>query len=121
MKLRTILLSTILSSFLTISFNSEISAQTNSNDTLIAKLISNFDNSPYKSNGNIYILESEYCDKIDCENYFGAYKDQIQIYALDELFMRGISYSIDIKYVARDNSEMHVQASKQKELKKIKI
>lgn len=73
-------------------------------------LITKFINAPkVKStthSGKIVILDTEYCNSIDCQNYFKAYENEIIFYSKTELFMGAINNYVVIEKLDKDNGHL---------------
>jgi hypothetical protein len=74
-----------------------------------------------KTNGKIIILETEYCQDFDCETYFQDYQDQIQIFSMEDAFMRGITNYIEIEKIDEEKGQILLSQRKGDEYKEIEI
>ncbi|TXD81293.1 hypothetical protein ESY86_17410 [Subsaximicrobium wynnwilliamsii] len=73
---------------------------------LITKFISSSKVNSTTHLGKIVILETEYCNSIDCQNYFKAYENEIIFYSKTELFMRAINNYVVIEKLDKDNGHL---------------
>lgn len=96
---RTIILPFILISSLMINCSSEQTIQVSLKNGLIEKLITESKSTSAKTNQKIYISKSGHCEAFDCEAYFRDYKDEIQVYPKEDLFMRNIRKYIEIESI----------------------
>ncbi len=54
----------------------------------------------------LYILNNEYCEKIDCQSYFKDYEDEIKIISKEDAFMRGFYKTLTITEIDEQNGRI---------------
>ncbi|MGB4838517.1 MAG: hypothetical protein WBP08_05940 [Saprospiraceae bacterium] len=116
-----IMLTTFVLSNLLMVCNAQNSNQISVKDSLISKLIKTSELESSKTNGKIIILETEYCQDFDCETYFQDYQDQIQIFSMEDAFMRGITNYIEIEKIDEEKGQILLSQRKGDEYKEIEI
>ncbi|MEO1258641.1 MAG: hypothetical protein AAFZ15_07580 [Bacteroidota bacterium] len=87
---------------LLIGCNSRNSDQIDLKQRLIYQLIDSPEIQSAKVDGKIAILKGKYCGAFDCEKYFEGYQEQIQMYSIEDLFMRGFPDYLEIENIEGD-------------------
>jgi len=111
----------LLLPILLLSCNNQNSKQVDVKDALIEKIIKDPEINTFKTKGKIFIVKTKFCKDFDCETYFSDYKEQIQIYPMEEAFMIGLVNYLEIEELNEEKGEVRIKKREGKKFEEIKI
>ena len=82
---------------------------TDSKNILIEKIIAESTQVNLNGKDQVLISNSQYCELIDCADYFMDYSASILVLGEEAIFMRGISNYTIIKDIASDNKSAKIE------------
>ena len=118
MKCKAILL-LLMVPILLISCGDDKSSELSPKIQLIEKLLDNSEVPRYS--GKVIVLKTEFCNAIDCVNYFKDYVDDIQVFSKADVFMAGITNYVEIENMDEENGTIVLRKPSGKEFERIEI
>ena len=104
-----------------IGCNNRNSDQVDLKKNLINQLIDSPEIQSARLNGKIAILNEKYCESFDCEKYFEGYQDQIQLFSIEDLFMRGFPNYLEVENIEEDKITLRKRGGNNYQKIEIKI
>ncbi|HFA47994.1 MAG TPA: hypothetical protein ENJ95_03135 [Bacteroidetes bacterium] len=116
-----IILKSLLFAIILLGCDNKNTNHLNLKQSLVQQPINSTETQSSKINGKIIIIKKSYCETFDCSDYFQDYQKQIQVYPIEDIFMRGISNYLEIENIDEENGRIIINKRTGKDYKKIEI